>query len=200
MTNKEPRYSLNSPSGVRDILLAEVAPLSKPIEHTSDECRRLVQSLLKDEGCEDILVLGAGRGAYGIDFILNGGKSARMIDRHEMHIEVARSNIAANNCDHACSIEFFKIEMLVKVAAEKKYDAVVCGTSWIGQEDLVRISDKLVKPSGLLIQTIRSDFLGSSQMLAMNALARKDHMQNIYTTCSEHDEHLRLTYCVRCGT
>ena len=163
--------------------------INNPDQMTPDNIRRFVTSQLS---CyENILEVGCGSGAISLDFMLNGGKSAHLIDIDKSACRVSELNAKFNNID----ISIFNQDILNHVTTNSvKYDCIVVGTAWVNAHQIHLLLRHSLKESGTILVILREDVINDTSIVSLKEVVKCSTIKKIDAIIDPIDQRMRLIY------
>lgn len=171
-------------------------------EMSTNATRRRVQELIA--GGDTLLEVGAGTGAMSLDFLLNGGKYACMIEQIKEHGNACAYNALLNKIpeDNYKILNISAEEFVEQVAKDfndqqdkvKKYDRIIIGSAWITNLEVREIIKSSLKKGGVICGIIHQRVLNNISSLALKEVATMCNMHDAELFLDTDDGNLRIIY------
>jgi precorrin-6B methylase 2 len=169
---------------------------------TTDDTRIYVGAQLSNYS--NLLEIGCGSGALSLDFILNGGQVAKLLDIRKNACEISLLNIQDNiqfnpkMFDDSKKISIFNGSVesyaLDHIQNTQKYDCIVIGTAWVNTWEIHLLLKHCLADNGLILGILREDVINPISMASVKELFRQCKIKKIDTIIDPADNRMRLIY------
>jgi precorrin-6B methylase 2 len=135
--------------------------------------------------------VGCGSGSISIDFLLNGGSQASLLDRDYDTCLVSKNNLNYNNV--TADIYNLVVEEYVKFIHDT-FDAIVVTTAWIKSTEMISLIDQCLEVNGVIIMVIREDVANTNSLSCVKEMIKRCDVSVLTPIISATDNMTRLIF------
>lgn len=184
---------LNSPLPMDKVKVVDMVGLKDELEHSTSNTRKYIQTILAGAKVKNMLLLENGRGAWAVDFLLNGGEEVTVLPKRKEAYLITRKNILRNNLGTRCTIPVCDIDYFC-AKNNIKFDAIVLSTARVEPRDVMLLIKTSLKEGGLIMQMLREDVVNQEYIQTLKEITRNCYMKHMVSWIAEEDGMLRLLY------
>ena len=143
------------------------------------------------KNCNWLFQVGSGSGSMSLDFLLNGGQEAYLLDTDVHACVAALKNSVHNNV----TIRMFNLSVQEYVRENrKKFDAIVVSTAFLNPEDLVTLIDECLQVNGVIIVILKECVINQNSISGLKEVVKKCETKILDPIVNPEDDNIRLIY------
>lgn len=172
------------------MIFAEIPyKIRNPIQMSTKTTREQVVSEIL--GRRNLFQVGCGSGSMSLDFLLNGGATATLLDHDLPTCEVAAKNALHNKLHvdiYHPSVKYFN------ETSNKTFDAIIVSTAFLTPADTIALIEKCLEPNGIIITILKEDVINLNSMANMKETIRRCQTTVLDPIVNPEDDIIRLIY------
>lgn len=142
-------------------------------------------------GRRNLFQVGCGSGSISLDFLLNGGGSATLLDHDGDTCHVAVKNAEHNNLN----VDVFHSTVQYYISTNtRKFDAIVISTAFLTREDTIGLIENCLETNGTILTILKEDVIIPHSLVNMKETIRRCDTDILKPIVNPEDDIIRLIY------